>query len=220
MSGGHFAGILTPLTCRGSKGQSPLASLGTAQRLAPVQSGLPLCETCLSSPHHWTDTHQAIFSTLRYQIKMEMTVVLWCRDRLWKKEKSSHFDWFSLSETGCSCITPMRSIGQSCAVSGTLYFFFALLIQRFPSANASLPYFAVISAFLFLNHFPFLLKSIKIAVMNISLIFTNRNAITAITFFCYSVSVKLSLLSVYFSITAILFCRKFQTGHAINSPVS
>ena len=102
----------------------------------------------------------------------------------------------------------------------TLYFFFALLIQRFPSANASLPYFAVISAFLFLNHFPFLLKSIKIAVMNISLIFTNRNAITAITFFCYSVSVKLSLLSVYFSITAILFCRKFQTGHAINSPVS
>ncbi len=170
-------------------------------------------------------------------------MVLWCRDRLWKKEKSSHFDRFSLSETGCSCITPMRSIGQSCAVSGTLYFFFALLIQRFPSANASLPYFAVISAFLFLkqrfpsanaslpyfavisaflflNHFPFLLKSIKIAVMNISLIFTNRNAITAITFFCYSVSVKLSLLSVYFSITAILFCRKFQTGHAINSPVS
>ena len=103
----------------------------------------------------------------------------------------------------------MRSIGQSCAVSGTLYFFFALLIQRFPSANASLPYFAVISAFLFLNHFPFLLKSIKTAVMNISLIFTNRNAITAITFFCYSVSVKLSLLSVYFSITAILFCGYF-----------
>ena len=129
MSGGHFAGILTLLTCRGSKGQSPLASLGTAQRLAPVHSGLPLCETCLSSPHHWTDTHQAIFSTLRYQIKMEMTVVLWCRDRLWKKEKSSHFDRFSLSETGCSCITPMRSIGQACAVSGTLYLFFACLFN-------------------------------------------------------------------------------------------
>ena len=149
-----------------------------------------------------------------------MTVGLWCRSRLRKKKKSSTFHRFSLSETGWSCTTPMRSIGQSCAVSGTLYFFFALLIQRFPSANASLPYFAVISAFLFLNHFPFLLKSIKIAVMNISLIFTNRNAITAITFFCYSVSVKLSLLSVYFSITAILFCSKFQTGHAINSPVS
>ena len=40
------------LACRGSKGQSPLASLGTAQRLSPVQSGLPLCETCLSSPHY------------------------------------------------------------------------------------------------------------------------------------------------------------------------
>jgi len=30
----------------GFQGQSLLASLGTAQRLAPVQSGLPLCETC------------------------------------------------------------------------------------------------------------------------------------------------------------------------------
>ena len=85
----------------------------------------------------------------------------------------------------------MRSIGQSCAVSGTLYFFFALLTQRFPSANASLPYFAVISAFLFLNHFPFLLKSIKIAVMNISPTHNVWNAITAIVFFCYSVFVKL-----------------------------
>ena len=43
---------LSPLACRGSKGQTPMASLGTAQRLAPVQSGLPLCETCLSSPHY------------------------------------------------------------------------------------------------------------------------------------------------------------------------
>ena len=49
MSGEHFAGLLTLLTCRGSKGQMPMASLGTAQRLAPVHSGLPLCETCLSS---------------------------------------------------------------------------------------------------------------------------------------------------------------------------
>ena len=46
MSSGHFAGILTLLTVRGSKGRSPLASLGTAQGLAPVHSGLPLCETC------------------------------------------------------------------------------------------------------------------------------------------------------------------------------
>ena len=34
---------------QGSKGQRPLASLGTAHRLIPVHSGLPLCETCLSS---------------------------------------------------------------------------------------------------------------------------------------------------------------------------
>ena len=31
------------------RGRCPMASLGTAQRLAPVHSGLPLCETCLSS---------------------------------------------------------------------------------------------------------------------------------------------------------------------------
>ena len=95
--------------------------------LAPVHSGLPLCETCLSSPHHWIDTRQAIFSTLHYQIQMEMTVGLWCRSRLRKKKKSSTFHRFSLSETGWSCTTPMRSIGQSCAVSGTLYLFFACL---------------------------------------------------------------------------------------------
>lgn len=34
---------------QGSKGQRPLASLGTAPWLIPVHSGLPLCETCLSS---------------------------------------------------------------------------------------------------------------------------------------------------------------------------
>ena len=52
---------------------------------------------------------------------------LWCRSRLRKKKKSSTFHRFSLSETGWSCTTPMRSIGQSCAVSGTLYLFFACL---------------------------------------------------------------------------------------------
>ena len=136
MSSGHFAEILTSLTCRGSKGQSPLASLGTAQRLSPVQSGLPLCETCLSAPHHWTRTRQTTFFPLRYQLKMEMTVVLWCRNWLWKKENSSTFHRFFLSETGWSCTTPMRSIGQSCAVSGTLFFsspclFNSPICQRF-----------------------------------------------------------------------------------------
>ena len=38
-----------------------------------------------------------------------------------EKEKLP-FHRFSLSETGCSCITPMQRIGQSCAVSGTLFF--------------------------------------------------------------------------------------------------
>lgn len=109
------------LACRGSKGRSPLASLGAAQRLTPVQSGLPLCGTCLSSPHYkpiLTKQHfPTALSTLNGDdggfVVQELTV---------EKEKSSPFDRFSLSETGCSCITPMRSIGQSCAVTGTLFF--------------------------------------------------------------------------------------------------
>jgi len=94
---------LSPLACRGSKGQTPMASLGTAQRLAPVQSGLPLCETCLSD-QNGDDSGLVV---------QELTVE--------EKEKLP-FHRFSLSETGCSCITPIRSIGQSYAVSGTLFF--------------------------------------------------------------------------------------------------
>ena len=101
-----------------------------------------------------------------------------------------------------------------------LYSFLRLACSIHPSANAFLLYFPVISVFLFLDLFPFLLKDIKIAVMNISLIFTNRNAITAITFFCYSVSVKLFLLSIYFSITAILFCRKYHRSRPLTFPAS
>ena len=59
---------------------------------------------------------------------------------------------------------------------------FALLLQHFPSASAFLSYFSAISVFLFLNHFPFLLKSIKIAVLITPSIFTSGNAITAIVF--------------------------------------
>ncbi len=174
------------LACRGSKGRSPLASLGAAQRLTPVQSGLPLCGTCLSSPHYkpiLTKQHfPTALSTLNGDdggfVVQELTV---------EKEKSSPFDRFSLSETGCSCITPMRSIGQSCAVTGTLFFSSSCLFNPPPSANAFLLYFPVISVFLFLDLFPFLLKDIKIAVINIH------------CFFCYSVSVKLFLTVSLFS---------------------
>ena len=68
MSGGHFAGILTLLTCRGSKGRSPLASLGTAQRLAPVQSGLPLaklaCHLPTTEPIPSKQLYPTVLSTL------------------------------------------------------------------------------------------------------------------------------------------------------------
>ena len=146
ISGGHFAGIFTLLTCRGSKGahnvQWTLALCGPEQS-GDVPSGKFRNSPKAGSGAEWLATLRnlpVIFPPLnrhppshifplRYQIKMEMTVVLWCRDRLWKKEKSSHFDRFSLSETGCSCITPIRSIGQSYAVSSTLSLFFALLVQ-------------------------------------------------------------------------------------------
>ena len=151
---------LPPLACRGSNGQSPLASLGTAQRLAPVQSGLPLCETCLSSPHHWTDTHQAIFSTLRYQIKMEMTVVLWCRDRLWKKRKAPlSIDFLFLKQAVRASLR--CEVSDNHVPYPALYSFLRLACSIHPSANAFLLYFPVISVFLFLDLFPFLLKDIK-----------------------------------------------------------
>lgn len=67
-----------------------------------------------------------------------------------KKRKKLHFLQLFLSETGWSCTTPIRSIGQSCSLSGTLYLFFALLLQHLPSVNAFLSYFPVISVFLFL----------------------------------------------------------------------
>ena len=198
MSGGHFAGILTPLTCRGSKGQSPLASLGTAQRLAPVQSGLPLCETCLSSPHHWTDTYQAIFSTLRYQIKMEMTVVLWCRNWLWKKKKNSpSIDFLFLKQAVHASLRCKESDNH--VPYPALYSFLRLACSIHPSTNAFLLYYAVISVFLFLDLFPFLLKDIKIAVINISPIHNVWNVTTASVFFCYSVFIKLFLTVSLFS---------------------
>ena len=91
MSGGDFAGILTPLTCRGSKGQSPLASLGTAQRLAPVHSGLPLCETCLSSAATIRTSIMFPSAAIYQNKKRLMTVVLWCVERLWRKTRLLFF---------------------------------------------------------------------------------------------------------------------------------
>ena len=74
-----------------------------------------------------------------------------------------------------------------------LYSFLRLACSIHPSANAFLLYFPVISVFLFLDLFPFLLKDIKIAVINISPIYNVWNVTTAIVFFCYSVFVKLFL---------------------------
>ena len=61
---------------RGSKGRSPLASLGTAQGLAPVHSGFPLCETCLSSSAFPYIPITFSFPCT-YKKKQKMAVVLW-----------------------------------------------------------------------------------------------------------------------------------------------
>ena len=80
-----------------------------------------------------------------------------------------------------------------------LYSFLRLAYSIHPSANVFLLYFPVISVFLFLDLFPFLLKDIKIAVINISPIHNVWNVTTAIVFFCYSVFVKLFLTVSLFS---------------------
>ena len=74
-----------PLTSQGAKGQSPLASLGTAQRLAPVQSGLPLCETCPVICRHNKDFLNVSSYGISQNRKRLMMVVLWCGERLWRK---------------------------------------------------------------------------------------------------------------------------------------
>ena len=125
MSGGHFAGILTPLTCRGSKGQSPLASLGAAQRLAPVQSGLPLCETCLSSPHHWTDTHQAIFPPYVIRSKWRWRWFCGAGTDCGRKRKSPHSIDFSFLKQASHA--PLR-----CEVSDNHVPYPALYISSLP----------------------------------------------------------------------------------------
>ena len=198
MSGGHFAGLLTPLTCQGSKGQSPLASLGTAQRLAPVHSGLPLCETCLSSPHHWTDTSQATF--ILYIINPKWRWRWFCgagTDCGRKRKAPISIDFLFLKQAVRASLR--CEVSDNHVPYPALYSFLRLACSIHPSTNAFLLYYPIISVFLFLDLFPFLLKDIKIAVINISPIHNVWNVTTAIVFFCYSIFVKLFLTVSLFS---------------------
>ena len=190
MSGGHFAGILTPLTCRGSKGRSPLASLGTAQRLAPVHSGLPLCETCLSSPPTDSTPARQYFPPYIIKSKWRWRWVCGAGADCGRKRKAPPFiDFPFLKQAGHA---PLRcEVSDNHVPYPAPYIFSLPVCTPLSSANTFLPYFPVISVFLFLNCFLFLLKGIKIAVMNISPTHNVWNAITAIVFFCYSVFVKL-----------------------------
>ena len=198
MSGGHFAGILTLLTCRGSKGRSPLASLGTAQRLAPVHSGLPLCETCLSSPHYWTDTNQATFPHCIIKPKCRWRWFCGAGTDCGRKRKAPlSIDFLFLKQAVRASLR--CEVSDNHVPYPALYSFLRLACSIHPSANTFLLYFPAISVFLFLDLFPFLLKNIKIAVINISPIHNVWNVTTAIVFFCYSVFVKLFLTVSLFS---------------------
>ena len=151
MSGGHFAGILTPLTCRGSKGRSPLASLGTAQRLAPVHSGLPLCETCPVICRHSKDFLNDSSCSIFQNKKRLMMVVLWCGKRLWRKSGLLPFAEYS-SFLEQAFHTPLR-----CEVPDNP--------MPYPAHHLFLTFFSTFSVTLLLIHFLFLLQNIKIAAI-------------------------------------------------------
>ncbi len=127
-----------------------------------------------------------------------------------ENENTPLYRVFQLSGTGFSHTTPMRSTGQSCAVSGTP--------SSLPALQRSSPPFSCYFCISFSNSLSFSAAKHKNSSHNISPIFT-KNAITAIIFFCYSVSVKLLLLSFNISITVILFDQKFHRRHPIIFPV-
>ena len=116
------------MTCRGSKGQMPMASLGTAQRLAPVHSGLPLCETCLSSAAT-AKTSSMILPAASSRIKAadDGGFVVWGKT-VEEIRITPLCRVFQLSGTGFSHTSPVRSTGQSYAVSGIPSFSDILLL--------------------------------------------------------------------------------------------
>ena len=175
-------------------GRHPMASLGTAQRLAPVHSGLPLCETCLSSAAT-AKTSSMILPAASSRIKAadDGGFVVWGKT-VEEIRITPLCRVFQLSGTGFSHTSPVRSTGQSYVVSGTFLlssqpiqpFLLHCSLSRIISSIVP-----SISATLHLNHFLFLLQNIKIAVINISQIFSSKNVTTADLFFCYSLFTKL-----------------------------
>lgn len=201
MSSGHFSVILTLLTCRDSKGRSPLASLGTAQRLAPVQSGLPLCETCpvISPPL----SQPLLISFLLHAIPnfdRDDSGFVVQKQTVEEIEKLPFPQIFS-SRSGLI-------MHHSDAKYRTIMYRIRHSVFSLFHAYKTSPIHQRISVivpcyfcFFRLGHFLILLKDIKITVINISPILISRNAITAIIFFFYFVFTKLlrtvSLFSCY-----------------------
>ena len=171
------------MTCRGSKGQSPLASLGTAPRLAPVHSGLPLCETCLSSAAHCKNRIAMSPCGIFQNKKRLMTVVLWCVGRLRRKAGILPFVEFSIFPEQ-AFHTPLR-----CEVSDN-HVPYPALHSFSPWLPLSLPDFFLFLFFSFRFTF-FLFKSIKIGSHEHLQDFLSEKCHHCHCFLCYFVFMEL-----------------------------
>ena len=123
MSGGHFAGLLTLLTCRGSKGQMPhgkfrnsLKAGSGAEWLATLRN-LPV----ISPPLNRHPPSHIFHPTLSDQNGDDGGFVV-CGKAVDGSWNTPPCRVFHISGADFSHATPVRSIGQSCAVSGTPFF--------------------------------------------------------------------------------------------------
>ena len=168
MSGGHFAGILTPLTCRGSKGahnvqwtlalcgpeqsgdvpsgkfrNSPKAGSG-AEWLATLRN-LPVISPPLNR-HHLSNFIPTVLSPPKYRWRWFCDAGTDCG----RKRKSPHsIDFFFLKQAGHA---PLRcEVSDNHVPYPALYSFLRLACSIPPSANAFLLYFPVFSCYFCLS---------------------------------------------------------------------
>ena len=138
------------MTCQGSKGQSPLASLGTAQRLAPVHSGLPLLRNLpVISPTTEPTPTKPYFPPLRYQIKIgdDGGFVGAGTDCGRKRKAPISIDFLFLKQAVHASLRCKESDNH--VPYPALYSFLRLACSIHPSTNAFLLYYPIISVFLF-----------------------------------------------------------------------
>ena len=141
MSGGHFAGLLTPLMCRGSKGQTPHCKFRNSPKAG---SGAEWLATLRNLPvicRHNKDFLNVSSCGIFQNRKRLMMVVLWCGKRLWRKSGLLPFAEYS-SFLEQAFHTPLR-----CEVPDNP--------MPYPAYYPFLTFFSALSATLLLIHFLF-----------------------------------------------------------------